>query len=1405
MRPFLDDAKRRVDRKLSARRQSLSASRFLPSALPDRLKDNHDAQVDFTAPPGGSGSREGHLQYMQQSIFGMIAAVGSRSDFHARFDESSDSDGETGQRPRKESSVRKGTSVSVNTSSLDPSQRSSSQTDGNSEKDLGTRGRRHRRTISDHKLLRPFMSNSKHEPDPSTGDEMPTVSPPSRPRSATPRAAPILSRMVEAQAQFDLKASSTERSQSSLNETGAKGPRDASVSLLSTRLMDMFGFDKPEKVLVEYACSLLQSMLLQGYMYVTEGHICFYAYLPKKSTVAIKSGYLHKRGRKNPKYSRYWFSLKGDVLSYYADPSNLYFPSGHVDLRYGISASLGDPKEKGREPRDFQVTTDQRTYYFRADSAMSAKEWVKALQKVIFRTHNEGESVKISFPIESIIDIEESPMVDFAETFKIRVIEDDDSYAIDEYFFTFFNSGREAFEFLKILINDQSLKISSQHLSPQPDRSPRSDRTRKSRNRWSLTSGTSRAETQRKRSASTSHMSLAHDIVKSSPATRHQDSSDSILNSFEQATESSAAWQSITDAAESASQILNRSDVFQSPTIYGLDRRPSGRERRGRRNSDETARSPSTRANVGTGQQIDELDRRTDGNTSGREARDTTSESDQYTQDPTKSFSGAPSLNELVKAGVYPLQRAAGLAEYLRTRSKQMSNLLASESMGYIEKVSGMWTGGRKHYGEAEDVLPDDQDVDPEDKEDGCNYGDRFRAHFALPPTEKLQATYFAYLHRVLPLYGKIYVSQKKLCFRSLIPGTRTKMILPLRDIENVEKEKGFRFGYHGLVIIIRGHEELFFEFRTSDARDDCAVTLHQHLEAVKFMAESGLLAEQEQNESEAAMTEHRMLQEARYYDYGENDLRPLNESSELHPIFDDPRASIVNFKPAESLRITCLTIGSRGDVQPYIALCKGLLAEGHRPKIATHAEFEPWVRKHGIDFAPVEGDPAELMRICVENGMFTYSFLKEASQKFRGWIDDLLSSAWASCQDSDLLIESPSAMAGIHIAEALRIPYFRAFTMPWSRTRAYPHAFAVPEHRMGGAYNYITYVMFDNVFWKAIAGQVNRWRKNELGLKATTLDKMQPNKVPFLYNYSPSVVPPPLDYPDWIRITGYWFLNEGSDWTPPTALSEFIHRAREDGKKIVYIGFGSIVVSDPSALTKTVIESVLKADVRCILSKGWSDRLGDPASAKPEVPLPSEIHQIQAAPHDWLFSHIDAAVHHGGAGTTGASLRAGVPTIIKPFFGDQFFFGSRVEDLGVGICMKKLNVSVFSRALWEATHSERMIIRAQDLGARIRSEDGVATAIQAIYRDLEYAKTLARQRSIASSTPFSPTPSAKTAAEQDADDDVEDSEEWTFVGDDTDVEMSRRLRDRAISDADMLPDRLLANSVPGDSGPGRN
>ena len=805
-----------------------------------------------------------------------------------------------------------------------------------------------------------------------------------------------------------------------------------------------------------------------------------------------------------------------------------------------------------------------------------------------------------------------------------------------------------------------------------------------------------------RRSASTSRNRLTKRLPGTeAQSTAPQGSTDSFVHSLEQGTESSAPNLSSNETHASGSQILNRSDVFQSPTIQRLHDSPTpDNDGKGRRSVDSARSNP--------------IDRHIKKRPPGRPYEERSGVESQQNGDLNASqlsqSNSSPTLHQLVKVGAYPLQRAAGLAGYLRSRSKRMSNLLATESMGYVEKVSGMWAGGRKHYSDAEGVLSDDRLQDLDDEHNPTKHGDRFREHFALPASEKLQATYFGFLHRVLPLWGKIYVSNKNVCYRSLLKGTRTKMVLPLKDIETVDQEKGFRFGYSGLVIVIRGHEELFFEFAQPETRDDCAVTILEKLGPMKLLQDSALLTQKDKEEADTAKAENEMLREARQAGHDSHDMRLLKRldhvehAQEASPtFFDDPQASILNFKPTESLRITCLTIGSRGDVQPYIALCKRLLEEGHRPKIATHAEFKGWVTKHGIEFATVDGDPAELMRICVENGMFTYSFLREASVKFRGWIDELLTSAWKACQDTDILIESPSAMAGIHIAEALGIPYFRAFAMPWTRTRAYPHAFAVPEHKMGGAYNYITYVMFDNIFWKATAGQINRWRKKELGLRSTSLDKMQPNKVPFLYNISPFVVPPPLDFSDWIRVTGYWFLDEASDWSPPPALTDFIAKARAEEKKLVYIGFGSIVVSDPAALTKTVVESVLKADVRCILSKGWSDRLGNRDAAVVEVPLPAEIHQITSAPHDWLFKQIDAAVHHGGAGTTGASLRAGLPTIIKPFFGDQFFFGSRIEDLGVGISMKKVNVSVFSRALWEATHSQRMITKAQIMGEQIR------------------------------------------------------------------------------------------------------
>lgn len=789
-------------------------------------------------------------------------------------------------------------------------------------------------------------------------------------------------------------------------------------------------------------------------------------------------------------------------------------------------------------------------------------------------------------------------------------------------------------------------------------------------------------------------------------------STDSCAESTEDP--SIASLSAMTTSAEldqSASQILRGSDVFRSPTVQRSASASRDKDR-------ESPRSPHHYVSTGSlGVDYRPQHAATTGNMT-----------DPSSGENAELIPSTPTLQTISKMGSYPLQRVGAFADYLSRHSKRMGGLLATESMGYAGKVSGMWKGGQKIYDEPHALKTDDEGDD--EGQDRISE-ERFQAHFALPKSERLRATYFGYFMRVLPLYGKVYLSDRTFCFRSLMPGTRTKLILPIRDIENVTKSSGFRLGYAGLVVVIRGHEELFFEFGDTVLRDNLAVFLLKGVETAKSLRDSEGLDSEEKEEAENAVAEHQALEKARHEEFPEHELHPPRHNSSVSDgptiIFDDPKASFINFKPEKSLRITCLTIGSRGDVQPYIALCKGLMAEGHKAKIATHMEFKYWIEKHGIEFAPVEGDPGELMRLCIANGTFTVSFLREASSTMRTWLDGLLASSWLACKGSDVLIESPSAMAGIHIAEKLCIPYFRAFGMPWTRTRAYPQAFMMPERKMGGAYNLVTYILFDAVFWKATAHQINRWRNNTLSLPNTSLEKMQPNKVPFLYNFSQHVVPPPLDYSDWIRVTGYWFLNEGGEsWTAPQDLVDFIAKARKDKKKLVYVGFGSIIMDNPSKFTREIIAAVLKADVRCILSKGWSDRL-DPKSAEAqeagvstdgdsstngssdgkqglvEIPLPSEIFSIKSAPHDWLFSQIDAAAHHGGSGTTGASLRAGIPTIVRPFFGDQFFFGGRVEDLGVGILLKKWGVNSFARALWEGTHSERMIVKARALGESIR------------------------------------------------------------------------------------------------------
>ncbi|TBU34937.1 UDP-Glycosyltransferase/glycogen phosphorylase [Dichomitus squalens] len=1072
---------------------------------------------------------------------------------------------------------------------------------------------------------------------------------------------------------------------------------------LAGKLRDVFELSNINEVVAEMPCWLLRSVLLQGYMYLTDAYICFFAHLPSREDQVLKSGFLFKKAQRTKRWIRHWFVLKNDVLSWYQSASDPYFPHGVVDLRYAISCEPVNQK-------DIRLRTNQKSIRLSADSVPSRDEWVKAIRKVMLKAQNNGDT-KIAIPYPTVVDVDVSGAMDFSETIEIKVQDKTTDLALDSYFFAYFQDLPTALEQIRdavrtyrgipsidcspTVVDSTSARSPSAQSPTKPSAGPHTKHPAGFR----LTSLLWPLQETHGRSGSTHGANNAHNedfthIVKKSSS------------SFVPI----ATTNETTSPTEGGPGSLRNSTATLTPTSTLTA-------------SDHTY-PPSTSASV--------VDFRGNG-AAGSTKEPTASSSGSgwsvgipsipsipaWLRAPSRSLFGVPSTSNLARPVI---EHAATVhlppsAHALRTVSEVVSS--RASSAGKLPSASMSGDFGFFSILETPETAVDSEMVD------------KFRDAFAFDDKENLLGMFTGYLFRLLPVYGRLYVSDNYFCFKSSGPLTsKTKMILPLRDVLATEKSKSFRFGHHGLVVIVKGHEELFFEFVDEERRNALISVLQKQIEVVRQRTSSGDPRAPSDGHHEALILE----------EYGARNALDMDESrstsSESAPayMFTSQSSTFLSFKPEKSLHFTFLTIGSRGDVQPYIALAKGLKADGHRVRIATHGEFKEWIESHGIEFGYVGGDPAELMRICVENGTFTVAFLKEGVQKassFRGWIDDLLKTSWEACQGTDVLIESPSAMAGYHIAEALKIPYFRAFTMTWSRTRAYPHAFAVPEHKMGGNYNYMTYVLFDQVFWRGTAGQINRWRKHTLGLPGTSLDKMEPHRIPFLYNFSPTIVPPPLDWPEWIRITGYWFLDAADvgskKWEPPQDLLDFIDAARKANKKIVYIGFGSIVVPDPKAMTRCVIDAIVQSGVHAILSKGWSDRLvkNVPAQTEPEEPLPKQIYPISSIPHDWLFKQIDAACHHGGAGTTGASLRAGIPTIIKPFFGDQFFWGDRVEALGIGAAVRKLTVESLSQALREATTNQKVIDRAKLVGEQIRAENGVATAIEAIYRDMEYARTL--------------------------------------------------------------------------------
>ena len=159
----------------------------------------------------------------------------------------------------------------------------------------------------------------------------------------------------------------------------------------------------------------------------------------------------------------------------------------------------------------------------------------------------------------------------------------------------------------------------------------------------------------------------------------------------------------------------------------------------------------------------------------------------------------------------------------------------------------------------------------------------------------------------------------------------------------------------------------------------------------------------------------------------------------------------------------------------------------------------------------------------------------------------------------------------------------------------------------------------------------------------------------PILYGYSPAVIPPPADWGADIHVTGYWFLDPAEDWTPDAALTDFLAA----GPPPVYVGFGSMSSRNPEATANLILDALARTGQRGIIHAGWG--------GLQRTDLPASVMMVDGVPFAWLFPRVAAVVHHGGAGTTSAGLRAGVPSVVVPFFGDQPFWAQRVADLGVG------------------------------------------------------------------------------------------------------------------------------------------
>ncbi len=417
-------------------------------------------------------------------------------------------------------------------------------------------------------------------------------------------------------------------------------------------------------------------------------------------------------------------------------------------------------------------------------------------------------------------------------------------------------------------------------------------------------------------------------------------------------------------------------------------------------------------------------------------------------------------------------------------------------------------------------------------------------------------------------------------------------------------------------------------------------------------------------------------------------------------------------------MRITICTFGSRGDTQPYLALAVGLQQAGHQVMLVASPDHAEWIRSYGIEVYPLRFSlQAFAQRPDQKNalkGRNMLRILREFRSGFETYLAGVMDDCWKAAQEAEYLVLSSITTMGVDIASRRDIPVALVSLGPiFPPTRAFPMVMLPFRFSLGGRYNYLTYTLYLRVGWLFVGSMINRWRTTRLDVPPwhstrEILNALGDDRVPWLNSYSPQVLPKPPDWAAHHHVTGYWFLDAQPTWQPSVELAHFL----ESGPPPVYVGFGSMSDKDPERLTRLFLRALELTGQRGVLLTGWG--------AVARLPTSASVVYVDDVPHSWLFPRMVAVVHHGGAGTTAAGLRAGVPSLITPFLLDQYAWADRVVKLGVGLRLadnKRLTAEKLAHAIHTAVTDSALRARAVDLGERIRAENGVACAVEVVER----------------------------------------------------------------------------------------